>query len=91
MKIATTKPGTPLPSVVEMTSWAGDRDPRHGADDAPVDERPPVHLVAVDVHLLLHEPEEDHRCVRPEQGDQGDELADPGEHRDEHDHERRAD
>ena len=68
----------------------GDRDPRHGADDAPVDERPPVHLVAVGVRLLLHEPEEDHRRVRPEQGDQGDELADPGEHRDQHDHERRA-
>jgi hypothetical protein len=52
---------------------------------------PPVHLVAAGVHLLLHEPEEDHRRVRPEQDDQGDELADPNEHRNEHDHQRRAD
>jgi hypothetical protein len=85
-KIATTNPGTPLHLRRGDDQPRGDRDPRDGADDAAVDEGPPVHVAARQVDLLLDEPEEDHRRIGAEEADQRDQLADAGEHRDKHDH-----
>ena len=68
-----------------------DRNPRHGADDAAVDEGAPVNRFAPLVGVLHHEPEEDHRGVDAEDCDQCRSLADASQHCDQDDHQRSAD